>query len=159
MFHSTLGSSPSFLEVFLSYIRFLHSYYSCSAIKLSGIVIRFIAVELNCLSCNTYTHKLFPTPSCPQPARTNIELSRTCSVSNLSLFYSNVRSVLPKLSFLKHYISMYAPSIVAITETWLSDDVPSEFLDFPGYKCLTTLRVLLPVLVGLFAVSSQCLGS
>ena len=45
---------------------------------------------------------------------------------SLGVFYCNVRSLLPKVNTLQHYVSLYQPSIVALTETWLESTIPSS---------------------------------
>jgi hypothetical protein len=45
----------------------------------------------------------------------------------MSVFYTNARSLLPKLNHLYNYLEIYKPSIVAITETWLDESIPTSF--------------------------------
>ena len=52
--------------------------------------------------------------------------------SNITVFYSNVRSLLPKAHLLISYVSLYNPTVLAFSETWLNDCVPSS-LFCPGY--------------------------
>ena len=64
----------------------------------------------------------------------NTLVGGACSKNKyFSVFYSNVRSLIPKLGFLCNYASIYEPSMIAITETWLTKDVPSGFLSLPRY--------------------------
>ena len=51
----------------------------------------------------------------------------------LSVFYCNARSLIPKLGFLCNYASTYNPSLIAVTESWLTKDIPSGFLNLPRY--------------------------
>ena len=136
MLPSTHASSPSFLKIISSYFQFLCTYYSRSAIYLSRIFVRFVRLESNCLSSYAVTTNSLSSPICSRPKSVNFH-----SFSNLSVFYSNVKSVIPKLPFLKHYVSLYSPSILAITETWLSNDIPSGFLDFPNYSVYRKDRI------------------
>lgn len=55
------------------------------------------------------------------------------NVAKLKIFYCNARSVIPKIHYLRNYISLYKPSVIAITETWLNSSIPSSFLDLPNY--------------------------
>lgn len=56
------------------------------------------------------------------------------SKSALTFFYSNVRSLLSKVSHLNNYVSLYKPSIFAIIESWLIRDIPSSFFCTTGYN-------------------------
>ena len=53
----------------------------------------------------------------------------------LSVFYSNVRSLLPKIESLNQYVALYDPFVFAFCETWLDSSVPSSFFCPPGYSC------------------------
>ncbi len=55
-------------------------------------------------------------------------------LSVISIFYSNVRSLIPKLHDLYNYISLYHPSVIAITESWLNSSFPSSFFCPPNYN-------------------------
>ncbi|MEL7308769.1 MAG: hypothetical protein AAGK05_13450, partial [Pseudomonadota bacterium] len=47
-------------------------------------------------------------------------------MSELNFFYSNVRSLLPKVDCFHNYVSMYKPSVIGITESWLTKDIPTS---------------------------------
>ena len=47
---------------------------------------------------------------------------------DLTFFYSNVRSLAPKIHDLNNYISIYKPKIIALTETWLDNNIPTSFV-------------------------------
>ena len=57
----------------------------------------------------------------------------------LSLYYFNARSLLPKKSELSQIVTSLKPTIVAVTETWLSPSVPDGAIALPGYS--TVVRV------------------
>ena len=50
-----------------------------------------------------------------------------------SLFLANVRSLTNKLDDFEAVVRLNHPDIVCLTETWLSDDVPSEAVSIDGY--------------------------
>lgn len=52
----------------------------------------------------------------------------------LSFFYCNARSLISKLNALHSYISLYHPSVISITESWLNSSVPSSFVCPSGYN-------------------------
>ena len=51
-----------------------------------------------------------------------------------SLFVSNSRSLRSKIDELACTVATYSADVVAITETWLSDDVPSSAFELRGYS-------------------------
>lgn len=53
---------------------------------------------------------------------------------NLSFLYTNIRSLLNKWDELMLYISDLAPDLIAVTETWLSSEIPDSELCLPGYS-------------------------
>ena len=48
------------------------------------------------------------------------------NVSALTFFYSNVRSLLPKIDHFRNYVSVYNPTIIGVTESWLTKDIPNS---------------------------------
>ena len=54
-------------------------------------------------------------------------------INCISFLYSNVRSILPKLSDLNAYCSIHNPTVIALTETWLSHRIPDSFFCPLGY--------------------------
>ena len=53
-----------------------------------------------------------------------------------SLFVSNSRSLRSKIDELACTVATYSVDVVAITETWLSDDVPSSAVELRGYSMI-----------------------
>lgn len=53
--------------------------------------------------------------------------------TDVPIYYSNVRSLVPKLNALRNYASIYKPFLIAITETWLTNDIPSSIFGLPNY--------------------------
>lgn len=96
---------------------------------------RFAYSNLNNLYSSCFSNDSAPAPAVYQSlSPQSISASRptvnipviTGVLPSVDVFYSNVRSLLPKTHMLAKYISVYNPSIVAITETWLSNDVASS---------------------------------
>ena len=63
-----------------------------------------------------------------------------CPRSENSLLLLNARSLLPKFHFLQDICSILCPSIICITETWLSPSIPDVAIDLPGYSLHRTDR-------------------
>ena len=53
-----------------------------------------------------------------------------------SLFVSNSRSLRSKIDDLACTVATYSADVVAITKTWLSDDVPSSAVELCGYSVI-----------------------
>ena len=62
--------------------------------------------------------------------------TKTFTPSSLSLFHFNARSILPKMSELHTTAISLKPDIIAVTETWLSKEVPDSAVLLPGYSTL-----------------------
>lgn len=58
------------------------------------------------------------------------------SKSGLSIFYSNCRSILPKMADLGFVVSSTTPDIIALTETWLDQDIVSSEIAIPSYQLI-----------------------
>ena len=58
------------------------------------------------------------------------------------LIHLNARSLLPKMTELRHIALQRRPDIIAVSETWLSPLVPSGAVDIPTYsnKYLCSIR-------------------
>ena len=54
-------------------------------------------------------------------------------LSSLKLFYCNTRSLLPKVDLLFIYAATYNPFVIALTETWLNESLPSSLCCPPHY--------------------------
>ena len=53
---------------------------------------------------------------------------------DMSVFYFNVRSLLPKIDNLRLICSVYKPGIVCLVETWLDNSVDDVELCVQGYN-------------------------
>jgi hypothetical protein len=53
--------------------------------------------------------------------------------TSISVLYGNVRSLIPKIDVLASYVSLYRPSIIALTETWLEKTYPTSLFCPPDY--------------------------
>ena len=58
---------------------------------------------------------------------------KSCLQRLPSILLSNARSILPKLDELRLLNSVYHTSILAITESWLTDSIDSSLLGFANY--------------------------
>lgn len=54
---------------------------------------------------------------------------------------TNVRSVMNKRSELESWVALNSPLVLALTETWLTDDVMDSEVSLPGYTVVRTDRV------------------
>lgn len=54
----------------------------------------------------------------------------------MKLAHLNIRSLFPKIGTLREYVLEQNFDVVAITETWLTGDIPSDLVCIPGYKFL-----------------------
>ena len=114
----------------MNYFRFLCSNYPDSVCCLSRYLSNFIFSQNETLS------SLCETNSRPCVSKSNTTPPYSAchdSCGDLLFLYCNVRSLLPKVHTLFHYVSIYNPSIVALTETWLDPATPSSFISPPNY--------------------------
>lgn len=54
----------------------------------------------------------------------------------LHFIHLNVRSLLPKIDQIRHYVEDTKCSIIGVTETWLDSTVPDAELNIPGYTVI-----------------------
>ncbi len=73
-------------------------------------------------------------PAVPTPR--NTEAKR-----DISVLYTNARSLLPKRDELLAYIAVEKPDIIAITDTWAAADHLMTEYSFPGYDSLFNNRL------------------
>jgi hypothetical protein len=107
-----------------SYFQFLYTYYHESAHFLSRTFRSLLSPQYSCFINNDFKKANNPSP----PDSKNISNSSVDDKSpHLKIFYTNARSLLPKLSYLNNYLSISSPHIVGITETWLDSKTPSSF--------------------------------
>ena len=50
------------------------------------------------------------------------------------IIFWNTRSVLKKIDSIRDKVHLYMPNIVAVTESWLKDNIPNSMLDIAGYN-------------------------
>lgn len=119
-------SEDAFHFVGLKYIEFVTLFYAKSVDHLLKSLVKFVCFD-----------KSYMMPSAPaSPKRT--DEAQLMSKSDISFFYCNARSLIPKLNTLQNYISLYHPSIIAITESWLNSSIPSSFFcsaSYEVYRC------------------------
>ena len=53
-----------------------------------------------------------------------------------SIYYSNCRSLLPKLDILRAQAISTNPGIIALVETWLDPSISTQEVAIPGYSCI-----------------------
>ncbi|MEL7307440.1 MAG: reverse transcriptase domain-containing protein, partial [Pseudomonadota bacterium] len=125
-----------FTSYVLAYFRFLCYAYPASISCLSSLLFN-VAVSCHddsvasghCHSANVAIarDKNFPALSSSGILEdSNTKKKGVPDVASLNAMYCNVRSLVPKSHVLQSYISLYDPSIIALTETWLDDSVPSS---------------------------------
>ena len=80
------------------------------------------------LTFSDYTESRFTVPV-PSFHENNSDSLSTSDNSNLNVkfLYSNVRSLVSKIHDLNNYLSIYKPEVIALTETWLDDRIPTSF--------------------------------
>lgn len=52
----------------------------------------------------------------------------------IHIIHSNVRSLLPSIDELRHFVSVNKPHIIGISETWLDDSILDSEISLAGYK-------------------------
>lgn len=119
----------------MAYFHFLCIFYPNSISCLSKSLLTFIS---------TYDDDL--TYFSPDSTSQSVSFDRHDKCPNrksnpINLFYSNVRSLLPKANLLENYVSIYSPSIVALTETWLEPTIPSSLFSPTSYVSYRRDRV------------------
>ncbi|GAA57917.1 hypothetical protein CLF_113347, partial [Clonorchis sinensis] len=60
-------------------------------------------------------------------------LSTVYSPTSLSIMLFNARSLLPKIHNLRAISAIAQPSVICVTETWLTDETPDTAVSLPGY--------------------------
>ena len=50
------------------------------------------------------------------------------------IIFWNTRSVLKKIDSIRDKVHSYMPNIVAVTESWLKDNIPNSMIDIAGYN-------------------------
>jgi len=103
----------------LSYFRFVCSNYPDSVECLWKSFLGLFSYEF--ISKGS---KDFSAPNAPPPVLND----------NITFFYTNIRSLVPKLHHLNNYIGIHEPTVVGITETWLDDGTPSSLFRPPNYE-------------------------
>ncbi|GAA49706.1 hypothetical protein CLF_103450, partial [Clonorchis sinensis] len=53
--------------------------------------------------------------------------------TSLSIMLFNARSLLPKIHNLRAISAIVQPSVICVTETWLTDETPDTAISLPGY--------------------------
>lgn len=80
----------------------------------------------------------------------NTEMSLTGNQSNvgkssirksLYIAHVNIRSLVPSFADLLDWIKMEKPDIFAVSESWLSYDIPDYLISIPGYQLYRTDRI------------------
>lgn len=88
-------------------------------------------------SADGQARRSIPPSETIKPADSSVKTLTSEPSSDAGVLYSNVRSLLPKSSSLLHYISLYKPLIIALTETWLDYTMPSSLFcpdEFTAYR-------------------------
>ena len=100
-------------------------YYSFSLCSLSKSFIDLIIKDSNC-----------PVPTFLRRSSIDDQSKRNdvSDRSSIQVFYSNVRSLVPKTHFLLNYVSLYNSDIIALSETWLDPTTPSSIFCPPRYN-------------------------
>ena len=58
------------------------------------------------------------------------------SHSSLNIFYSNIRSLVPKIDNLRIFCSIYHPDIICMVESWLSTEISDSEISIQGYSVI-----------------------
>ena len=103
------------------YLEFILTHYPQSIAVISASLSSFL-LQNNFVSGITTLST--GTPVCNYSAFTC--KTKVSAISDISFFYSNVRSLLPKIHLLHNYVSLYNPTVLAFSETWLNDSIPSS---------------------------------
>ena len=71
---------------------------------------------------------------CTFNARSHFKNEPQNNHTSISLIHLNARSLLPKMTEVRHSALQRRPDIIAVSETWLSPLVPSGAVDIPTYS-------------------------
>ena len=80
--------------------------------------------------CSAISLDLGPDP----PAETPQPVHNSTSCNFCSIYYSNCRSLLPKLDQLRAQALSSNPGIIALVETWLDSSISNQEIFIPGYS-------------------------
>lgn len=97
-----------------------------------------ILLELPFDDCSS----IFTTSILSNVSTTPSEVSAGTSqqVHGLSIYYSNCRSILPKMDELRVVADSTRPDFIALTETWLGPDIFSSEVAIPSYQLIRRER-------------------
>ena len=116
------------------FFDFLCLHYASSLNIVSPSLVRFVSID---------HEKSFTATNASKDHFVNSHLHVNRSNSTpMNLFYTNARSLLPKMHSLRNYASIHMPSIIAVTETWLTQDIPSSLLGLPNFVIYRKDRTL-----------------
>ena len=85
--------------------------------------------------CSTI-HSTSSSDDFPPSAVLASPVSSSSQNSSFSIFYSNCRSLLPKLDLLRTSVLTSSPSVVALVETWLDSSISDLEIFIPGYSII-----------------------
>ena len=123
-------SGKCFLNYCTAYFDFLCIHYSSSVDSLSCFLLRLVSAAKNVEHLKNTKGS-----SSNDPLLINVPAVKPPLHSTaLTFFYSNVRSLLPKVDYFRNYVSVYEPSVIGVTESWLSRDVPSSLFCPTNYN-------------------------
>ena len=120
-----------FSDYAVAYFQFLCRFYPRSTSCLCKSLLAFVSSYDDDLL--TFSPSLNAAASDKGPPKNQTGPPKTHSSNPISIFYSNVRSLLPKVHLLDNYVSLYCPCVVALTETWLESTLPSSLFCPPNY--------------------------
>ena len=83
---------------------------------------------------NTSTSVDTLTPSGSNNSDENRQLKQSPPTKTISILYTDYRSRLPKLDYLRLLASAQNPHIIAVTETWPDSTISDKELMVPGYQ-------------------------
>ena len=69
----------------------------------------------------------------PQPMLRRRFIGSTAN-HTLTIYYFNVRSLLPKIDNLRILCSLYSPDLVCVVESWLGPDISNSEISIPSYS-------------------------
>ena len=68
------------------------------------------------------------------------ELESLCRLPGLKMIHQNIRGLFGKKDHIHDILSAFSINIFAVTELFLTQDIPSSFVDIPGYTFVRKIR-------------------
>ena len=110
----------------------------------SGCSVKFHDKCLNLVSgvftCNACTPQRQPNHEANPMKRSLKELESLCRLPGLKMIHQNIRGLFGKKDQIHDILATFSVNIFGITELFLTQDIPSSFVEIPGYTFVRKSR-------------------